>query len=83
MSLESLKVARRKTIGAKQTLKAVEKALAKEVYWASDAESRVVDPILRACFSQNIPTVKVETMKDLGRACNIEVGCAIAAITEH
>ncbi|GAB6178910.1 50S ribosomal protein L7Ae-like protein [Desulfotomaculum defluvii] len=83
MSLEPLKAARKKTIGAKQTLKAVEKSQAKEVYWASDAEHRVVDPILRICSSKNIPVIKVETMKELGRACNIEVGCAIAAITEH
>ncbi|MCL4439384.1 ribosomal protein [Desulforamulus profundi] len=83
MSLEPLKSARKRTVGAKQTIKAVEKSQAKEVYWASDAEARVVDPILRICSSKNIPTVKVESMKDLGRACNIEVGCAIAAITEY
>lgn len=83
MSLEPLKSAHKKTVGAKQTIKAVEKALAKEVYWASDAEARVVDPILRACSSKNIRTIKVESMKELGKACNIEVGCAIAAVIEY
>lgn len=83
MSMELLKAARKKTIGAKQTLKAVEKSQAKEVYWASDAELHVVDPILRICSVKNIPIVKVDSMKDLGRACNIEVGCAIAAIIEQ
>lgn len=82
MSLEPLLSARKKTIGAKQTAKAVEKSLAKEVYWAADAETRVVDPILRICSSKNIPIIKIDSMKDLGRACNIEVGCAIAAIIE-
>ncbi|MEW6698516.1 MAG: L7Ae/L30e/S12e/Gadd45 family ribosomal protein [Bacillota bacterium] len=83
MPLQALQSARKKTVGAKQTIKAVEKLQAKEVFWASDAEARVVDPILRVCSSKNIPTVKVESMKDLGRACNIDVGCAIAAITEY
>lgn len=82
MSLERLSSARKKTVGAKQTQKAVEKAQAKVVYWAGDAESRVVDPILRICSGRNIPLVKVDTMKDLGKACSIEVGCAIASITE-
>ncbi|CCO07793.1 ribosomal L7Ae/L30e/S12e/Gadd45 family protein [Desulforamulus hydrothermalis] len=82
MSLEPLKSARKKTVGAKQTLKAVEKLQAKQVYWAADAEARVVDPILRICSTKNIPTVKVDSMKDLGRACGIDVGCAIASITE-
>ncbi len=82
MSLEPLLSARKKTIGAKQTIKAVEKSQAKQVYWAADAELRVVDPILRTCSSKNIPIIKVDSMKDLGRACSIEVGCAIAAIIE-
>lgn len=83
MELGPLKSAHKRTVGAKQTLKAVEKSLAKEVYWATDAEARVVDPILRMCSSRNIPTIKVESMKDIGKACGIEVGCAIAAITEY
>jgi len=83
MSLERLSSARAKTVGAKQTLKAVERSQAKVVYWAADAEGRVVDPILRICNAKNIPTVKVETMKELGKACRIEVGCAIASVTEE
>lgn len=82
MSLERLSSARKRTVGAKQTLKAVEKAQSKVIYWAADAEGRVVEPILRVCSGKNIPTIKVESMKDLGKACRIEVGCAIASITE-
>lgn len=83
MSLERLKAARKKTVGAKQTLKAVEKSQAKEVYWACDADVCVVDPILRICSTKNIPVTQVESMKELGQACTIEVGCAIASITEY
>ncbi|AEF93110.1 ribosomal protein L7Ae/L30e/S12e/Gadd45 [Desulfotomaculum nigrificans CO-1-SRB] len=82
MSLERLSSARKKTVGAKQTLKAVEKSQAQVVFYAADAEARVVDPILRLCTTKNIPTVKVDTMKELGKACRIEVGCAVASITE-
>ncbi|AEG58589.1 L7Ae/L30e/S12e/Gadd45 family ribosomal protein [Desulforamulus ruminis] len=82
MSLERLLSARKRTVGAKQTQKAVEKSQAKIVYWAADADGRVVDPILRICFSKNIPHVKVDSMKELGKACGIEVGCAIASVTE-
>nr|WP_315989385.1 ribosomal L7Ae/L30e/S12e/Gadd45 family protein [Desulforamulus aquiferis] len=82
MSLERLSSARKRTVGAKQTLKAVDKAQSKVVYWAADAETRVIDPIIRICTGKNIPTIKVESMKELGKACRIEVGCAVASITE-
>ncbi|MGI6603659.1 MAG: 50S ribosomal protein L7Ae-like protein [Firmicutes bacterium] len=82
MALESLRTARQKTIGTKQTLKAVEKGLARKVYVASDADAHIVAPLLELCASQGIQYEYVESMRELGRACGIQVGAAAAAITD-
>ncbi len=83
MSYKKLTNARKKTVGAKQTLKALHKGHAKMVFIAKDAERHVVDPIINSCQENNVPIIEVENMKVLGKACKIEVGCAAAAIIEE
>ena len=83
MSYERLAKARKKTVGAKQTLKAVEKSRAKVVYVAKNAERYVVERIVKICETKNIPVIQVENMQSLGKACYIDVSCAIASIVEE
>ncbi len=78
----SLATARKKTVGTKQTLKALEKGLARTVFVALDAEQHVIRPLIQICHDKNIPVVQIDFMKDLGKACGIEVGCAAAAVIE-
>jgi len=82
MPLEELRRARTKTIGTKQTLKAIAKGTAKMVFVALDAEEKVVREVLRECQEKAIPVVRAESMAVLGKACGIEVGAASAAIVE-
>lgn len=77
--MEELKKAK-KTIGTKQTLKAVEKGIAGLVYIARDAEAKVTKPVIDLCNQKNIPVQFVDTMAELGSACAIDVGAAAAAI---
>ena len=83
MPISSLESARKKIIGTKQTLKALEKGLAKKVFIASDAEQHVTKPLIRLCEEKGVPVVMIDTMKDLGNACGIDVGCASAALVEE
>lgn len=83
MAYERLLAARKKTVGAKQTLKAIERGQARLVYVARNADRHVVDPILQLCAAKNIPVIQVDSMQALGRACGIEVGCATTAVTEE
>jgi len=83
MPLQRLRAAKVKTIGTKQTLKALKKNAAKVVYVAENAESHIVEPVLQSCAEQNLPVIKVDSMKILGKACGIKVGCASAAIIEE
>ena len=78
MTLEALKTAKR-VIGIKQVAKAVKHEAATEVFIAEDAEAKVVEPLEALCKEQNVPVSRVSSMKELGTACNIEVGAAAAA----
>lgn len=77
--LESLRNSK-KTIGVKQTLKAVENGLAKTVYIAEDAEKSVTFNLQSLCIQKGIDIITVENMKQLGKACGIEVGASAVGL---
>ena len=79
---ETFKHAKQKTVGLKQTQRAMEKGLVRCVYVAKDAEAHVLRPILEWCTNHQVEKIEVPTMKELGKACGIEVGTAVAAILE-
>ena len=83
MPLESLRKAKKRTVGTKQTQKAIEKGVAKMVFIARDADDRVVRNIIRGCQEGSIQVEYVESMAELGRACGIDVGAASAAIIDE
>lgn len=80
---ERLRAAKARTVGLKQTLKAVERGLARVVFVARDAEERVVAGLVQQAQAKNIPLVWVDSMAWLGRVCKIEVGASAVAITEE
>ncbi|NMB38835.1 MAG: 50S ribosomal protein L7ae-like protein [Firmicutes bacterium] len=67
-------------VGMKQTLRALETASVEAVYIAQDADQAVVRPIIEGCKELGVNVVYVETMAELGRACQIDVGAAVACI---
>jgi len=77
---ERLAGAKAKTVGTKQTLKALQKGQAGMVFVAEDADERVVRDVLRLCEEKGVEVVYVPSMAKLGQACGIEVGAATAAI---
>ncbi len=80
---EQLKEAKQKVAGARQTIRALESDAALVVYVARDAEEKVLSPILLLCEQGDVPVRYVESMEQLGKACNIKVGAAVAAITKE
>ncbi len=79
---ELLKNPEARVVGTKQTLKALEKGTANQVYIAKDAEEKVVKPVLGLCEENSIEPHFVESMTQLGKMCGIKVKAAVAAITE-
>ena len=83
MSLERIRHATKRTIGINQTAKALQQSSVLHVYVARDAETHVVTPIVSMANNLGVTVEWVETMKQLGKACGIEVGAATAAILEE
>jgi len=78
--LEELRNARRKAVGVKQTVKAVQSGEAKVVFIAADAEEHVLRPLRAALAKRPVQVYEVESMKELGKACKIDVGAAACAL---
>ncbi len=78
--LQDLKMASARTVGMKQTLKAIQGGNAHCVYLAKDVEDYVAAKIKGLCGKAQVELLLVDTMKDLGEACGIQVGAATAAI---
>ena len=69
-----------KVVGAKQVRRALESGTARTVFLAFDAAPNVTEPIAALCGEKGVPTVSGCSMKELGKACNIAVGAAVAAV---
>ncbi len=70
----------RKAIGIKQTIKAVESNTAEKVFIATDADEKIVGPLKELCLSNSIEIKYVESMKQLGKACGIDVGASAVCL---
>ena len=72
-----------RVVGAKQVKRALEAGRVLRVFLASDADPRVTEPIAEACAEKGVKVETVPSMKELGKACGISVGAAVAAsVTE-
>lgn len=80
MTLEELKRAEKVVAGMRQTMKAIESNNARAVFIARDAEEKITSSAVRYCKEKEIPVYYIDTMAELGKACNIKVGAAMAAI---
>ena len=69
-----------KVVGAKQTKRVLGDGRAKKIFLAADADPRVTEPLVRLAREQGVPAEQAASMKELGRACGISVGCAVAAL---
>ena len=53
---------------------------AKTVFLAQDADPALTEPLAELAGSKDVPVIWTEHMKELGKACGIAVGSAVAAI---
>ena len=69
-----------KVVGAKQVKRALKDGRAKKVFWAENADPRVLQPLIQDAVRKGVPLQQISTMKELGDACGISVGAAVAAL---
>ena len=67
-------------VGVKQTKRALNDGKVLRVFLAGDADPRVTEPVEALSAEQGVDVVKVPSMKELGSACGIAVGSAVAAL---
>ncbi len=72
-----------KMVGLKQSRKAVKDGLALYAFLAQDAELKVKQPFEALCRECNVTIHACESCEELGRACGIEVGAAVAVVLRN
>ena len=75
--------ARNKIVGIKQLRKALKEGTAEKVFVAMDADPALTEPIIESCRAGKVPYEQVNTLQELGKACDIEVGAAVAALLRN
>lgn len=69
-----------KVVGAKQVRRALNDGRAVKIFLAGDADPRVTQPLEALAAEKAAPVERVPSMKELGAACGIAVGSAVAAL---
>ncbi len=70
----------KKTVGTKQAKRAVANDEANSVIIAKDADRHVITELINMCKEKNIEIIYVDNMKELGKACGIDVRAASVAL---
>lgn len=77
--LEKLKTAN-KVVGTRRLVRAVLAGEISEVYLAADADLFILRQVKDACNQAGVRIIEVESMKQLGEACGVDVKTASAGI---
>lgn len=77
--LEELK-AKAKVVGVKQSRKAIVQGNAVKVFLASDADPELLSELHQCCKENDVSIDNDHTMAQLGSACRISVGAAVAVL---
>lgn len=68
-----------RVVGAKETKRAIASGRAREIFLAQDADPALTEPIAQKAQAAGLPVAGAFTMAQLGAACGIAVGAAVAA----
>ena len=71
-----------KVVGLKQSVKIVSANKAEVVFVAEDADAWVIQPLIELCEEKGIFVTKAPTMKELAKACKIDVPAACAVLVK-
>ena len=69
-----------KVVGTRRLVRAILAGEIVEAYVARDADLFIVRQVRDACNKMNVRMVEVDSMKQLGEACGVEVRTASAGI---
>jgi len=78
--MDLLRSAAKKVVGTKQVTRALKAGTAARAYVANDADTFIFQQVIRAAEEARVPCVRVDTMKELGMVCGLEVPTAAAGL---
>lgn len=69
-----------KVVGTRRLLRAIGAGEISVAYIARDADLYIVRQVRQACNEAGVRMIEVDTMKELGQACGVEVKTASAGL---
>jgi len=70
----------KKVVGTKQAKRAIINDEVQKIVIAKDADKKLINELVQLCNERSIEVIYVDNMKELGKACGIDVSAASAAI---
>ncbi|MBE3597199.1 MAG: ribosomal L7Ae/L30e/S12e/Gadd45 family protein [Hydrogenibacillus sp.] len=77
---DRVKNARRRIVGVRQVLRAIEQGEPIAVVIAQDAAADITAPVAERARTRGIPVYTVDSMQRLGRAAGIDVAASVVAV---
>lgn len=74
------RIVEKKVIGIKQCIKLLKNGDGKVLYVAKDVDEKLIAPLIELADKKNVEIKSVETMKELGKLCGIEVKSSAALV---
>ena len=78
--MERLKNASNRVVGMKQVLRGLKNGELSLVYAAEDADTFIFRRVCDAAEERRIPVIRAASMKELGKACGVDVPTAAAGL---
>jgi len=69
-----------KVVGTRRLIRAIQAGEISEAYIANDADLFIVRQVKQACTENGVRMIEVNSMKELGQACSVEVKTASAGL---
>lgn len=69
-----------RVVGVKQSRRAIVQGQAAKVFLACDADPELLNSLVKNCEENGVPVEGSCTMAQLGAACRISVGAAVAVL---
>ena len=74
------RIVAKKVVGIKQCTKLLKDGNGKVLYVARDVDKKLIAPLIELADEKNVEIKLVETMKELGKLCGIEVKSSAALV---
>ncbi len=73
----------KKKVGLKECQRAVETDMAVKAFIANDADQDLLQSFINLCMSKSVEIVYIDTMRNLGKACGIDVGASTVVVIKE